>query len=78
MTPILPSSDLLLILERLTRVEEKFDHVIERGLDFTANLTDHEKRIRLLEAGTSKLYAFGAVIAVGIGILGDQITKVLF
>lgn len=62
------------VIERLTRVEEKLDALLDRTTDAAARTTDHDVRIRNLEAASSRILGMGTVIALLAGIGGSYIT----
>lgn len=66
-----------LIIERLTRVEEKIDNFIMRMMDQHDRIDDHEERLRSLEAGSSRLIGIGAALMVVISIVGPKISALL-
>lgn len=60
------------IIERLTRMEEKFDAFLDRATDANARADDHETRIRSLEGRSARLLGIGSVLAIIAGFAGDR------
>jgi len=63
------------IIERLTRMEEKFDAFLDRATDQNARSDDHEARIRSLEGGSARLLGIGSALALVVGIAGERIVS---
>lgn len=64
------------IIERLTRVEEKIDSMLERTGSTITRVDDHETRLRLLEQSGAKLLGMGTIIAALSGIAGSRIVDI--
>jgi hypothetical protein len=61
-----------LVIERLTRVEEKLDAFFIRATEATNRTSDHEGRIRSLEHGSSKMLGIGAILSLIVGAAGTS------
>lgn len=60
----------LMIIERLTRVEEKIDTFLMKMLDQHEAIDDHEARLRVLESGSNKVYGIASIIVLIISVCG--------
>lgn len=69
MTP----EDHVVIIERLTRVEEKLDSLLDKTSSTHSRLDEHDTRLRTLETSGAKLFGMGTVIAGLAGIAGSQL-----
>lgn len=74
MTP----EDHVVIIERLTRVEEKLDSLIDKTTSTHTRLDEHETRIRSLETSGAKLFGMGAIGSLIAGVAGTQIFEKFF
>lgn len=61
------------IFERLARVEEKIDTLVDRETNNYAKFEAHELRIRDLENSKSRLLGMGAVIAAIAGMFSSKL-----
>lgn len=64
------------IIERLARVEEKIDSLLDRTIYTGTRVDDHETRIRLLEQSGAKILGMGTIIAAISGIAGTRIMDI--
>lgn len=62
-----------LIIERLTRVEEKIDNFLMRMLDQSDRSDDHETRIRALEADRQRLLGIASLAVLIISVFGTAL-----
>jgi hypothetical protein len=58
------------VIERLTRIEEKQDSILDHMTLARSTADDHETRIRVLEKSGARMLGMGAVVAALSGILG--------
>ncbi|GEM_PF-4239633 len=65
-----------LVIERLTRVEEKIDNVLDKVGITHSRIEDHESRLRVLELSGAKLLGIGAAIAALSGIAGSRLVEI--
>jgi hypothetical protein len=70
--------DHVVIIERLTRVEEKLDSLLDKTSTTHTRLDAHEDRIRSLETSGAKLFGMGAAGSLIAGVAGTQIFEKLF
>lgn len=64
------------VIERLTRVEEKLDALLDRATLAATHTADHDVRIRSLENANSRMLGIAAVLATLTGIGGSAIFSV--
>jgi hypothetical protein len=67
----------ILIIERLTRVEEKIDALLFRLLDQTTMMADHEGRIRSIEKARWYLAGGGVIVAGVLSAIGVNILDLI-
>jgi hypothetical protein len=67
----------IVVIERLTRVEEKLDNALTYMLDNRNRIDGHEPRIRALETSGAKLFGMGAVVSLLAGVAGSQVFEKL-
>lgn len=67
-----------LIIERLTRVEEKIDNFLLRMLDQADRSDDHEARIRALESDRQRLLGVSSLVVLLISVFGAALVSWLF
>jgi hypothetical protein len=67
-----------LIIERLTRVEEKIDNFLMRMLDQADRSDDHETRIRALESDRHRLVGIASFAVFIISVFGAVVLSWLF
>lgn len=67
-----------LVIERLTRMEEKQDHLLEKLESFNTKSEDHDQRIRGLENSRARAAGIMAVLAGISGITGAQVFEKMF
>lgn len=65
-----------LVIERLTRVEEKIDNLLDKAGHTNTRLEDHESRLRVLEQSGAKILGIGATIAALSGIAGSRLVEI--
>ena len=65
------------IIERLTRMEEKQDHLLEKITGSTTQLDGHEVRLRSLETSGSRMLGMGAVVAAVAGFASPQLIHII-
>jgi hypothetical protein len=66
------------IIERLARIEEKFDAFVDRADHAVTRTDDHEKRIRTLESGRYQLLGMGSILAVITSLVGSRFVEMAF
>lgn len=64
------------IIERLARVEEKIDSLIDNSKAALVRDNDHEMRIRSLESHGAKMIGIGTILAMITGIVGTRVFEV--
>lgn len=77
LTQMTQPSDFL-IIERLTRVEEKIDNFLLRMLDQADRSDDHEARIRALEGDRQRLLGVSSLVVLLISVFGAALVSWLF
>ena len=61
------------VIERLARMEEKQDHLLDKIIGHTDRQDGHEQRIRNLETSGARMLGMGAVIATFAGLAGSRV-----
>jgi hypothetical protein len=74
---MMTSEEHIVVIERLTRVEEKLDHLLDRTISHNTRSDAHEGRIRSLETSGAKMLGVSTAVAALAGLAGSKVFDIL-